>query len=488
MAGLLGDSFEDPRTLATLAAAGALMSGRPLGQGLLGAVQSYSGLLGDAQDRLTKKAYTDSQIEENRSQAALRQQQVQLGAQKQQQIQGLLQGVLGGNSLPSGQGPSVAGTTPMPSASSLRGVPLEQIAALKAAGGPDLLEVWKTANVPTTLAANSYATLPGAEPTYLPDPSKGVGFRGGRVEALPGFGAIAQLEGQKVGAQEAARAPYNFQEGYDTATGAPVRRSVASMVRQESGAGYANEGQMRNQMQGIPQEMADYNRRELAAASRDLQNPNLDAGSRQQLQAYVQELQGKTGAPSSRALSPAIGIQSGPTPEQAAQNEARRTGMIEQAKADVTPARAKVSAVDSASDALGVIDKALKHPGLSAATGLSGKIDPRNYIPGTDAKDFQIVLDQVKGGAFLSAFQSLKGGGAITEVEGKKAEDAIARLNRAQSTGEFTSALNDYKSVLQRGLSRAQGNLGGATGSFDSPTSGMPSDISSLLNKYGGGR
>lgn len=477
MAGLLGDSWDDPKTLGVLAAAGALASGRPLGQGLLGAVQAYSGLLGEAQDRQTKKAYTDSQIEENRSQAALRQQQVQLGAQKQQQIQGLLQGVLGGNSLPSGQGPSVAGTTPMPSASSLRGVPLEQIAALKAAGGPDLLEVWKTANVPTTLAANSYATLPGAEPTYLPDPSKGVGFRGGRVEALPGFGAIAQLEGQKVGAQEAAKAPYNFQEGYDPATGAPVRRSVASMVRQEGGTGYANEGQMRNQMQGIPQEMADYNRRELAAVTRDLQNPNLDAGSRAQLQQYAQTLQGAL--PQQSAPS---GIQSGPSALQAAQQAAQQARMVGTANADVvrdtsaqTKAKNAGETVTSAQRAIDLLKLGPTGSGIGALADRAAAFVGMDTPGANIASKLDVVAaDITKNVPRFEGPQSDKDVAAYKAAAGDVANRELPVERRIAAAEE-----------VQRLQAKAAGiSSGGATGSF----AGVPADIGGLLQKYGGGR
>lgn len=108
-----------------------------------------------------------------------------------------------------------------------------------------------------------------------------------------------------------------------------------------------------------------------------------------------------------------------------------------------------------------VIDKALNHPGRESATGLSGSLDPRNYVPGTDARNFQVLLDQIGGSAFLQAFESLKGGGQITEIEGKKATDAIARLNRAQSDSEFEQSLKDLRDVMSRGqqrLLRSQGN------------------------------
>lgn len=112
--------------------------------------------------------------------------------------------------------------------------------------------------------------------------------------------------------------------------------------------------------------------------------------------------------------------------------------------------------MQESNNAINLIDKALSHPGLATAVGASGRTDPRNYIPGTDATDFRVLLDQIKGGTFLQAFQSLKGGGAITEVEGTKAEQAIARLNRDQSEAAFRQSLQDLRDVAQAAITRAQ--------------------------------
>jgi len=132
----------------------------------------------------------------------------------------------------------------------------------------------------------------------------------------------------------------------------------------------------------------------------------------------------------------------------------------------------KQAAVSSVKNQIGVIDKALGHKGRETATGLSSTLDPRNYIAGTDATDFKVVVDQIGGAAFLQAFESLKGGGQITEVEGKKATDAMARLNRAQSDGEFKTALTDLRKVMSDGLSRL------------SSGSEQVNSVDSLLDKY----
>ncbi|WP_329759261.1 hypothetical protein [Stenotrophomonas geniculata] len=136
--------------------------------------------------------------------------------------------------------------------------------------------------------------------------------------------------------------------------------------------------------------------------------------------------------------------------------------------------------MQESTNAINLIDKALSHPGLATAVGASGRTDPRNYIPGTDATDFRVLLDQIKGGTFLQAFQSLKGGGAITEVEGTKAEQAIARLNRDQSEAAFRQSLQDLREVAQAAITRAQ-TKAQAAGGIQAPmqSQGAPRQIQS---------
>ncbi|NGM56481.1 hypothetical protein G5C63_19435 [Stenotrophomonas pavanii] len=135
--------------------------------------------------------------------------------------------------------------------------------------------------------------------------------------------------------------------------------------------------------------------------------------------------------------------------------------------------------MQESNNAINLIDKALSHPGLATAVGASGRTDPRNYIPGTDATDFRVLLDQIKGGTFLQAFQSLKGGGAITEVEGTKAEQAIARLNRDQSETAFRQSLQDLRDVAQAAITRAQTKAQAAGAPAPIQPQGAPRQIQS---------
>jgi hypothetical protein len=100
------------------------------------------------------------------------------------------------------------------------------------------------------------------------------------------------------------------------------------------------------------------------------------------------------------------------------------------------------------------------HPGFSGAVGFG--IGSR-FVPGTDAASFQALFDQVQGGAFLQAFETLRGGGAITEKEGAKATSAKNRMSLAQSEDEFVKAAIEFRDVMNEGLKRAEARASGSS-------------------------
>lgn len=117
-----------------------------------------------------------------------------------------------------------------------------------------------------------------------------------------------------------------------------------------------------------------------------------------------------------------------------------------------------------AQQTIGLVDKLINHPGFSTVVGSKGPTGipaAAGYpIPGTDAADFTVLRNQLVGKQFLQAFETLKGGGQITEVEGKKATDAIARMDTAQSEKEFKVAAEEFKAVIRAGLGRAKKKAG----------------------------
>ncbi|MDA8788852.1 hypothetical protein N9M91_02130 [Porticoccaceae bacterium] len=72
----------------------------------------------------------------------------------------------------------------------------------------------------------------------------------------------------------------------------------------------------------------------------------------------------------------------------------------------------------------------------------------------------QSYIDQVAGKTFMQAYQGLKGGGQITEVEGRKAQDAIARLGtQTMSDSDYINAIRELRDIASASLYRAQGLL-----------------------------
>jgi hypothetical protein len=72
----------------------------------------------------------------------------------------------------------------------------------------------------------------------------------------------------------------------------------------------------------------------------------------------------------------------------------------------------------------------------------------------------QSYIDQVAGKTFMQAYQGLKGGGQITEVEGRKAQDAIARLGtQTMSDSDYMNAIRELREIASASLYRAQGVL-----------------------------
>lgn len=113
--------------------------------------------------------------------------------------------------------------------------------------------------------------------------------------------------------------------------------------------------------------------------------------------------------------------------------------------------------VAKAQGTMAVIDDILSDPYLEYGTGFGSVV---NIVPGTPGFDFQQKVDQLKGRAFLDAFETLKGGGQITQIEGEKATQAIARLSTGQRGPAFRKALQDLREVAAKGLERSRQNAG----------------------------
>lgn len=148
------------------------------------------------------------------------------------------------------------------------------------------------------------------------------------------------------------------------------------------------------------------------------------------------------------------------------------------------------ASIANAEQAIKDIDAIMTHPELKSRAGSTGPSWVAGKIAGTDTYGLESQVNQIKGEAFLNAFNMLRGGGAITDAEGKKATAAINRMDLNLSYKDFTKAAADAKEILQNGMKRAQemkakGTWGGEMGGARAPAAGAPS-VDDLLKKYGG--
>lgn len=151
----------------------------------------------------------------------------------------------------------------------------------------------------------------------------------------------------------------------------------------------------------------------------------------------------------------------------------------------------RAATIEQAETALSLIKSVKEDPALPNITGnVQGRLPAG--IPlvtgGQAGTDLSVKIEQLQGQAFLQAFESLKGGGQITQIEGEKATNAIARLQTAQSDGAYIQALNDLEEVVNIGLRRARAGAPKASG--ENPSSPQIPDqfdgrVRDLLEKYG---
>ena len=104
-----------------------------------------------------------------------------------------------------------------------------------------------------------------------------------------------------------------------------------------------------------------------------------------------------------------------------------------------------------------VLNNVLSDKNLDNVTGMEG------YLPTifSESKTTEAKVKQLQGDAFLAAYQSLKGGGAITENEGAKAEQAYARLgDLTQDDAGYRQALVDFQTEINELVKLAQRKAG----------------------------
>ena len=136
--------------------------------------------------------------------------------------------------------------------------------------------------------------------------------------------------------------------------------------------------------------------------------------------------------------------------------------------------RVKLSMVENEAKRVNeYIDKVLTHPAFERSTSVISGYQPSIT---SSARDFDAIVGQIQGKAFVAAFERLKGAGAITETEGAKAGQALARLQQTSVGSEnYRAALMDFKQEMNDlvGLVRQRAS-GGSAAPASAPSSASP--------------
>lgn len=134
-------------------------------------------------------------------------------------------------------------------------------------------------------------------------------------------------------------------------------------------------------------------------------------------------------------------------------------------------------AIQQGNETIKLVDDLLQHPGFKMSVGGTAPVGKvMSMIPGTQEASFDIALNQLKGKQFLEAFQSLKGGGAITEIEGQKAQQAMSRMEKANTEQEFTKAAREFQGIVKHGVNRAKMKAGVTNNDVQSMPSAAAND------------
>jgi hypothetical protein len=254
------------------------------------------------------------------------------------------------------------------------------------------------------------------------------------VTPAPAANNMATLQ-QLLAAQAAPATPTDPYENLSKTQ----RRMLAFSALSDAGASLAGrQGGNFNAMLGRFNEQADMQRKAMAAAQRTqlLGGLGLGAGA---------------GAGDSAARRQAIlgaaaqGLIDGPTAKL----------MIEELDRQKTQS----TEISGKAALIARIDALVNDPNLKDALGFEGIVRGFASNVGLDPDVARVneMIKQIRGDVFLQAFEKLKGGGQITELEGIKAEQAMARLGQMQSYEDYVNSLKELRFYVDLFSRRMQG-------------------------------
>lgn len=217
-----------PEQMAMLGMAGGLLgssgySARPIsfgeamGQGLLGGVGGYQ---------------TGANLQQQRELQEVKKEKLQMerdALMRQQNMQQALMERFGGSGISADNGGVGGNAFPLN---------FNDVMALKISGGPDLTSMYKLANEGIKQEKGAFYKDINGGMRHIPELPAGMTMVNGQVQPLPGYAQnMAGIEGERTGAQEAAKARYDLVDVYDPVSGSMVKVSREQALSNAPGAG-----------------------------------------------------------------------------------------------------------------------------------------------------------------------------------------------------------------------------------------------------------
>jgi len=126
----------------------------------------------------------------------------------------------------------------------------------------------------------------------------------------------------------------------------------------------------------------------------------------------------------------------------------------EEAAAKTKSVDETASAIAAMDSTIGTIDRLLEGDALEKAAGWQSTFPT---VGGTDAANFEAMLETLQSQAFLSQVKQMKGMGALSENEGKKLGAAIGSLDLSMSDEALRKELGRIKDIM--GVAKRKASL-----------------------------
>lgn len=145
--------------------------------------------------------------------------------------------------------------------------------------------------------------------------------------------------------------------------------------------------------------------------------------------------------------------------------QASKAGMIaagrESGKLKAQASDALPGSMGTFAETLNLSDELKNHPALETMTGTSRFFgNAKAIVGGNKEADFKAKFDQATGKQFLSAIESMRGFGALTEREGDKMQSSASAMSLATNAEDFRKAQDSYQQALLAGVRKIAAKAG----------------------------